>query len=598
MSERRKIFGIVALLFLMAATRLPAQEKYIRLGDDAYKQFQYQAAIENYQKALTQLSGNTQERDRITLRLAEIYSRTNNWKMAASYYKRLVTSGYAEKNPVCYADYAVAQQYLGEDSLALLYYDRYLKAFPSDSLTLKRKNDLVELKMINHVVKYEVMNAKFFNSSNDDFSLIFSNKKENEVLFTSNRKGSTGKDLDQWTSSSFSDLFKSVSSKADKFTAPVNADGQGFVNTEANEGSPFLNENYSTLYFTRCEKKPENKDGNMWCTIMKAQRSGARWSKPEPVLSDPERNIGHPALASDELTMIYSGSNEGGSGQKDLWMVKRTSTREPFGPPVNLGPAINTAGDEMFPYLRNDSLLYFASDGHGGHGGLDIWHSHRMPSGEWSVPQNMGSPVNSNADDFGIVFRKCCEEGYFSSNRAEGRGGDDIYHFSRININDKVISEVKDTLPAFPVKETPVVLPQILYELDKWDLQPQYQDSLRNFVIFLKENPNLQIELRSHTDSRATDKYNDELSQKRAQTVVDFLISQGVEPGRLVARGYGKREPRRMDADLRSGDFFIPNGTVLNDSYINSLAKPEWQEMAHQLNRRTEFTVISTNYKP
>jgi peptidoglycan-associated lipoprotein len=207
----------------------------------------------------------------------------------------------------------------------------------------------------------------------------------------------------------------------------------------------------------------------------------------------------------------------------------------------------------------------------------------------------MGSPVNSNADDFSIVFRKCCEEGYFSSNRREGRGGDDIYAFKEIRL--KIEEPETDTI-VIPKPDEPVVLPQILYELDKWNLQPQYQDSLRNFVVFLKDNPNLQIELRSHTDSRATDKYNDELSQKRAQTVVDFLISQGVEPGRLVARGYGKRSPRKMDKDYRYGDLFIPKETVLDDAYISSLTKLEWQEIAHQLNRRTEFSVISMNYKP
>jgi peptidoglycan-associated lipoprotein len=392
----------------------------------------------------------------------------------------------------------------------------------------------------------------------------------------------------------FSDIFRSVSTRAEKFSTPVNADAQGIVNTSANEGAPFLNADYSVLYFTRCEKKPENKDGTTWCLIMKAERSGSRWENPEAVLSDPERNIGHSTLSADELTMIYSGANEGGSGQKDLWMVKRNSKKDPFGPPVNLGPVINTPGDEMFPYLRFDSLLYFASDGHGGSGGLDIFLSFRDSSGAWSAPQNPGPPINSNKDDFAIVFKKCCEEGFFSSNRDGGRGGDDIYHFEEIKL--KVEVPVVDTVPV-PIAAEPVVLPQILYELDKWDLQPQYQDSLLNFVVFLKDNPNLQIELRSHTDSRATDKYNDELSQKRAQTVVDFLISKGIEPGRLVAKGYGKRNPRKMETDFRSGDLFIPQNTILDESFISSLQKPEWIEIAHQLNRRTEFTIISTSYK-
>lgn len=671
MTKKISLAAFLILVCLFACSGLRAQEKYVRLGDEAYNQYQYLTAIENYQKALTQLSGNADDRDRITLRLAEIYSRTDNWKMASSYYKRLIGNGFADKNPRCFYDYAIAQQYLGNDSLSLAYYQRYLDSVPSDSLALKRKKDLETLKTISGKVKYEVTNARVFNSQDDDFSLIYANKKENEIIFTTNRKGSTGKDVDQWTSSLFSDLFKSTGGKAEKFSVPVNADDKGIVNTGANEGAPYFDKDYSTLYFTRCERKPENKDGSMWCTIMRAQRSGAHWIKPEVVLSDPIRNIGHPALTSDELTLIFSGSADEGSGQKDLFMARRKSWREPFGSPVNLGPVINTAGDELFPYLRNDSLLYFASDGHGGYGGLDIWHSFLMPSGDWSAPVNLGAPINSNADDFSIVFRRCCEEGYFSSNRSDGRGGDDIYHFARISFRISLSGHVTDRntgkpLPAssvFLISETdslisdadaqgyyhfpdsliaenhdyqvlashpdylsgkqvlntgrsdedrdlvidfsleaipaaPIVLPQILYELDKWDLQPQYQDSLKNFIVLLKDNPNLQIELRSHTDSRATDKYNDELSQKRAQTVVDYLISNGIEPARLVAKGYGKRYPRKLERDFRVGDFFIPEGTVLDEPYVDSLGKPEWQEEAHQLNRRTEFSVISSNYKP
>jgi peptidoglycan-associated lipoprotein len=148
-----------------------------------------------------------------------------------------------------------------------------------------------------------------------------------------------------------------------------------------------------------------------------------------------------------------------------------------------------------------------------------------------------------------------------------------------------------------PIPEKPIVLPDILYALDKWDLQPQYQDSLRQLVKLLLVNETLVIELRSHTDSRGSDEYNEELSQKRAQSVVDFLVSQGVDPGRLVAKGYGERIPRVLDKDMIRDNYLFKAGTEMNDRFINSLPSDEIKEAAFQLNRRTEFSVLSKDYK-
>ena len=670
MKNQIQLKGLLFGLILLLSFSVNAQEKFIRLADNDYSHYQYMSAIANYKKGLTQLNGNDVERDRVMNRLAEMYGKTDDWKMALSYYKRLDKSGYCNKDLECRLNYAVALQYMGEDSLSLLEYNHYLDKVPGDSVALKMKNDLINLKINVYAEKYSVVNTKEINSNNDDFGLIYANRKEDEVLFTSNRKGTTGKDIDQWTSSGFSDLFKAGFSKDGKFSTPILADGNEIVNTRANEGVPFLSNNYSTLYYTRCERKPETKNENMGCVIMKAEKNGINWTKPESVLSNPESSIGQPTLSENELIMIYSGSDPNGVVGKDLWIVKRDSKRKPFGVPVNLGHTINTPGDELFPYLQNDTLLYFASNGHGGYGGLDIYKIILSSSGNYSSPENIGAPVNSNADDFAIVFNKKTDEGYFSSNRVGGKGGDDIYYFRRnelkfelsghvidistrlpieesdvllINKQDTVI--VKTNLEGYfelgnsmvksgfdynifvshqgyftqkqnfssnnidndkhwifdfelvPIPESPIVLPQILYELDKWELLPQYQDSLRSLVNIMNDNPNIRIELISHTDASATDAYNDELSQKRAQTVVDFLVSQGVEVSRLEAKGYGKRHPRKMEYDYKSDDFLIPEGTILDEAFINTLKNTKWQEVVNQLNRRTEFSVISSTFR-
>jgi peptidoglycan-associated lipoprotein len=380
--------------------------------------------------------------------------------------------------------------------------------------------------------------------------------------------------------------------------------------------------------------------------------------------------VGHPTLTKNELTMIYSGSQTGGSGSKDLWMVKRESIHRPFLKAVNLGNTINTGGDELFPFLLNDTTLYFASDGLGGFGGLDLYVSRQDKSGKWSVPENLGAPFNSNRDDFAIVFNYNQQKGYFCSNRDGSLGGDDIYSFKKMKYQYAITGKIRDAATLLPlpkqrillineadtfkvisdiegrfiigeddlkedadytilvkrdnyftkkipvstsgvkkdytwivnvdlatIPETPVLLPEIRYDLDKWDLLPQYQDSLLMLVKTLEDNPKLQIELRAHTDARATNKYNEELSQKRAQAVVDFLIQKGIDSERLIPRGYGKTSPRVMEKDFTSGILTIPKGTILNEDYLDSIKKSDQKEIVHQLNRRTEFFVLSKNYQ-
>jgi peptidoglycan-associated lipoprotein len=183
---------------------------------------------------------------------------------------------------------------------------------------------------------------------------------------------------------------------------------------------------------------------------------------------------------------------------------------------------------------------------------------------------------------YNLIFRK---ENYFSSkDSVTTKPFEDDHNFSL-----DVLLE--------PIPEKPIVLPDILYPLDEWILLPQYQDSLRGLVVLLNENPSLVIELRSHTDSRASNEYNDVLSQKRAQSVVDFLVTEGIDPGRMVAKGYGERVFRILDKDVKREGYLFKKGTELNDQFIYSLPAKEIQEAAFQLNRRTEFAVIAKDYK-
>ena len=399
------------------------------------------------------------------------------------------------------------------------------------------------------------------------------------------------------------------------------------------------------------------------------------WNEPETVeikTIDSLDVIGHPTLSSDELKLFFASERKNGLGGKDLWIAERESSNDKFGRPRNLGPTVNTEGDELYPYMRNDSTLYFASNGHGGMGGLDIFVTTLDSLGEWSEPINLKHPFNSIGNDYGISFHPNEERGFFISNRDSKNGlDDDIYYFIEppvlftisgniknqnslqfvegaevkitnaygakfstkssetgafmftntqikanetyiITINKKNYFAFSDTISTegyetsqdfvkeyqiSTIPDNPVVLPDILYDLAKWELQPQFEDSLRGLIEMLQVNPNITIELGSHTDSRDSHESNDILSQKRAQSVCDYLVIRGIDPYRLKAKGYGERKPRTLQKDYKYKDFVIVSGTQLTDEYINGLPK-EIQEFAHQLNRRTEFKVISKDYVP
>jgi peptidoglycan-associated lipoprotein len=396
-------------------------------------------------------------------------------------------------------------------------------------------------------------------------------------------------------------------------------------------------------------------------------KTGDTWSEPKNIGLLPDSIVAaHPALTSDGLTMYFVSDKAGGSGGKDIWVTTRTTGSDGWSAPVNLGPDVNTSGDELFPYVRSDGTLYFSSDGLIGMGGLDIFKAVSQPDGSWLVT-NMKAPINSPADDFGIAFEDGSERGMFSSTR-KGRGNDELYAFEFPPLKFGITGLVKDektgasisgstvrliasdgsnlqaetgtigdfkfalkadvdyifvasktgylngkekettkgqeksrdfmvTLMLTPI-DKPIELPNIFYDFGKWDLRPESMVSLDKLVETLNDNANVTIELMSHTDSRDTEEYNYELSQKRAQSVVQYLIDKGIEPERLSAKGYGESSPKVVDAVINSQAPFLRVGATLSEQYINNLGTDEQKEIAHQINRRTEFRVLRTDYVP
>ncbi len=644
------------------------QYKNVIMGDQLFENKQYTSAIERYTKALSNFEGEMTQRNEIIFHLAECFRIINNTRKAEYNYQLLIRNKYADKKPIVYRNYGDVLVVQGKYSDALTAFSQYLAKVPGDPLALVGKASCeLGLHETPDLTNWAISNVREINSTYDDFSAVYGDEKFKTVIFSSNRKGTTGKDLDNWTNGYFSDLFVASKTKGESYNGPVLADLSGLVDTKANEGAAMLDNGFKKIFFTRCEKMHK---GTEYCQILQADRKGTGWAEPIVIFKDTLGNVGHPAITTDGLTMIFSSSRPGGAGGKDLWKTTRSSLQKPFGAAQNLGATINTIGDELFPSLFTDSVLYFASNGRIGLGGLDIYRVTLGKNG-FSEVERLPQPINSSADDFAISFEGNRLRGFFTSRRAGGKGGDDIYTFKKIERKVSIIGSVRDEVTQKPIpkllvsatdgkgdtihvttdnsglfniineqlkKETnydfvfskenyftkkrevsigkikrdticqvnialqpipdqPIVLPDIYYELNKWDLRPQYQDSLMLLVNILKDNPAIVIELASHTDSRASTEYNDTLSLKRAETVVAFLTEKGVNRGRLIAKGYGERIPRVLTTPVIRDGFRFESGTILTEAYILSIPDTKKREAAYQLNRRTEFSVIRKSQK-
>lgn len=670
----KKIFFTLIITIILNIQPIFAQRKACKSADIAFERKQYHSAIEKYKKAYKKNKKKKRQdnRDYITYQLAECYRLTEATKLAESHYKRLLKTEYPEKYPTIYLFYADALKRNGKYEEAIENYAIYNELVPDNTIGFAALRDIENIQTwLETPTKYEVTRLKKINTRSSEFGVTWTSNNYNEIIFSSTREEGVTKEKDAITGQNFADFYISRQNKQGEWDDPVLADEEG-INSSGSEGTPFVNKSLSSLYFTRC---PNHKKRASGCQIMKSTRSGSMWNEPETVeikTIDSLDVIGHPTLSSDELKLFFASERKNGLGGKDLWIAERESSNDKFGRPRNLGPTVNTEGDELYPYMRNDSTLYFASNGHGGMGGLDIFVTTLDSLGEWSEPINLKHPFNSIGNDYGISFHPNEERGFFISNRDSKNGlDDDIYYFIEppvlftisgniknqnslqfvegaevkitnangakfstkssetgafmftntqikanetyiITINKKNYFAFSDTISTegyeasqdfvkeyqiSTIPDNPVVLPDILYDLAKWELQPQFEDSLRGLIEMLQVNPNITIELGSHTDSRDSHESNDILSQKRAQSVCDYLVIRGIDPYRLKAKGYGERKPRTLQKDYKYKDFVIVSGTQLTDEYINGLPK-EIQEFAHQLNRRTEFKVISKDYVP
>lgn len=621
----------------------------------AFKLGKYQSSISMYKKMLNSSPNN----GRANYFVAESYRLSNRIKEAEPFYAKASGGRGIDKDTIklYYAQslkangkYAEAKNQLEEVAA---------------STTVNAMKDRVnsEIKGLNYLSSlnektsyYRVKNMELINTNAAEYSPVFLN---NELYFTSSR----GSDkLYEATGTPFTDIYKVASRGANVDLATVAPLPAGINSTSINDGCITFSPDGKTMVFAKGNSG--KKKGGYDVDLYLSRYRNNVWTEPIMInINQPEYWDSAPAFSPDGRTLYFASNRKGGYGGTDIYSAQM-DTRGRFSRVRNLGPEINTPGNENFPYVAEDAKLYFSSDEHPGYGGLDIFVVKRA-NGKTSI-ENLGQPVNSTGDDFGLfLFRP--DRGFFTSNREGGKGDDDIYTFINEDPNLKVVnyylqgitytkdkddklqllantkvtmldekgevmqdfvtgndgkflfrvyenedynmvgesdgylvkrqhystkgksvdpSTLKDLITNITLDTILVLdkvelnkifaLENIYYNYNKWDIRDDAAKELDKLVQLLADNPEIRIELGSHTDSVDDNSYNLQLSQRRAESAVKYLVQHGIAPDRLVAKGYGEEKPIARNTN--------PDGTD--------------NPVGRQKNRRTEFKILEIGVVP
>ncbi len=645
MSARFILLVFSTLLFACSAEK--KANKAFRLG-------KYQNSIEAYKK----IAGNSNN-GRANFYIAESYRLSNRIKEAEPYYAKAGGST-VDKDTVKFY-YAQSLKANGKYTEAKAKLEELAQETTINGLKDRAK---AEANGIDYLIKlgenpsfYKVKNLEMINTPSSEYSPVFLN---NELYFTSSR----GNDkIYEATGTPFTDIYKVASRGANVDLATVAPLPTGINSTNINDGCITFSPDGKTMVFAK--GNTGKKKGAVDVDLYISRYRNNVWSEPVMInINDPDWWDSAPAFSPDGRTLYFaSNRKKGGYGGTDIYSAQM-DTRGRFTRVRNLGPEINTPGDENFPYMAEDGKLYFASDGHPGYGGLDLFVVKRA-NGKTSLV-NLGQPMNSSGDDFAIfLFRP--DRGFYTSNREGGKGDDDIYTFINEDPNLKVVnyylqgitftkdkddkmqvlantkvsllddkgdvmqdfttgndgkflfrvyenedynmvgeadgflvrrqayttkgksidpSTLKELLTTITL-DTLLVLDKIeinkifqveniYYNFNKWDIRDDAAKELDKLVQLLIDNPEIKIELGSHTDSIDDNSYNLQLSQRRAESAVRYIVQHGIAPDRIVAKGYGEERPIARNTH--------PDGTD--------------NPVGRQKNRRTEFKILEVGVVP
>ena len=655
---KKAVYIIVCLLLtaVAAGCRTPKLSE----ADAQFQRGEYYDASVTYKKVYNKLRKKEErpQRGEVAFKMGRCYRLLNMSARASAAFQNALRYEYPDSTT--HFMLAQALHADGKYAAALRSYDKYLEFCPDDSLAINCAEGCRTAQEIRaRGSRYVVKQAKLFNSRRADFCPMYLGADCDQIYYTSTTEKATGDKKSAITGMTNADVFFSNTNETGEWERPEPVPGE--PNTEFDEGIVAFSPDAQTMYLTKARRELNAPTS---VEIYTSTRSDAKWSAPVKfeITADTLSTFGHPAVSPDGEYLYFVSDMPGGYGGKDIW---RISLKERQGSLVNLGPDINTEGNDDFPYVRSDDSLYFSSDGHPGMGGLDIFRATAVgdPADlRWKV-ENMGFPINSAGDDFGITFGKG-EDGFFSSNRGDARGYDHIYSFEydpvRITIEglvmDKDEEPVKNAIIRIvgndgsnqkevarddgsfsfalqrgvkyvmlagakgylnqkqefasdstmedanywvefilPSISKPSVVENIFYDYDKADLRPESKTALNELIAVLHDNPNVTIEMASHTDRWGSDAYNINLSERRAKSVVDYLVENGISRDRLQPHGYGKSRPKTVTKRIARLYPQFKEGDILTEEFIKTLSEED-QQAADQINRRTEFSVLSLTY--
>lgn len=626
-----------------------AQKNRINSADKKYDGYAYVDAIKTYERVAAKGYKSVD----MLQKLGNAYYFNSDLEKAAKWYGELFAMAPEQESEYIYR-YAQSLKAIGETDKANQMMEQFYQKAGNDSraaLFAKNKNYMDVIKA--NSGRYQIEDAGI-NSKYSDYGSAFYN---NKLVFTSARDtGNFMQKKHKWTNQYFTNLYSSelgeelTPGKVEKFSSKVK--------TRFHESSAVFTKDGKTMYFTRNNyldgKKGKNDQKVTLLKIYKASFENEDWDKTTEVPFDSNAySVAHPALSPDEKMLYFVSDMPGTMGQSDIFKVKINDDGS-FGTPENLGKGINTEGKETFPIFTNENELYFASDGHPGLGGLDVFVTKMNTDGTFGEVQNVGDGVNSPKDDFAYLIDTKSRRGFVSSNRGGGQGYDDIYRFletKRLKCEQELYGTITDlangqVLPdtkvslldnnfnllgttvsdqkgnytfavvecgkiysvraaklEYTTKEEKVTIGKddngktrldialekekcevtigddlgkcfgikmIYFDLDKYNIRREAELDLEKILDVLNENPTMKLDIRSHTDSRASFKYNEVLSDNRAKSTIGWLIKNGIDKSRLTGKGYGETQLVNRCSD-----------------------NVKCTEEEHQANRRSEFIITA-----
>lgn len=728
------LLALVLIGCLAVPQQLDAQKGKLARANSLFEDLNFVEATKVYLEIL-----DKRDNSEAKIKLAECYRKTNNFQEMEYWFGQVVLLPDAQ--PIHTLYYAMALQANGKCDQAKPQFQRYNSLVPDDQrgrLLAQACDQGVQNELIDAGSLYQVTLVPNINSDYDDFGPAF---YQNNLVFASERdKGAAVRRIHAWTGRPFLELFSVKTTLLDEQTFEYNyGTPEKFhpeINTRFHDGPATFTTDFTEIYFTRNNlingRAGRNAEGIVGLKIFKGrlEKDGKVQDMTGLPFNSDEYDICHPTLSQDGTKMFFAANIPGGFGGMDIYVSYMENGR--WAPPANLGPRINTEGNEVFPFTHQDGSLFFASDGQTGLGGLDIYVA-KENAGSWTLPQNLGFPINSNKDDFGLIFNPEKTHGYFVSDRDGGVGRDDIYSFTKFAVTvevlvfdkrtgkplpnatvtsscfgdrkfntgangrvtlelplnkscnflgmlDKYIDNTVSTttrgyaagstllvqipldqplefnvavtviedgnkkgipnarvtiesdcgqpaqtlstdangLVTFALREEcsymvkvtgdgyftgsgtvttrglqqsqnlalsiplkpymadkplKFAIENIYYDFNKWNIREDASTGLYTLLKLLEENPDLIVEVGSHTDARGSKKYNNRLSSRRAESVVRWLVDHNIPKERLTFKGYGESEP-------------------VNNCKDNVKCPEE----DHQRNRRTEFRVVGTIY--